>query len=92
MINMIGLKEMILITTIIILLLFGCTSNSETLSVFHLQSKLDQVPIECRANIYNCDDFATQKEAQEMLLLCGQDIHKLDRDKDGVACEWVCSD
>jgi len=69
------------------ILFFGCTTSNETLPAFHLQSKLDQIPIECRANIYNCDDFATQEEAQLMLKKCGEDVHKLDRDKDGRACE-----
>ncbi len=37
---------------------------------------------------YNCDDFKTQEEAQEILDDCGtNDVHALDRDKDGIACE-----
>lgn len=38
---------------------------------------------------YNCDDFDTQPEAQEILEDCGasSDVHALDRDNDGVACE-----
>ena len=44
-------------------------------------------PEECRQNTYNCADFRTQKEAQEMFEKCGRDIHRLDHDKDGVACE-----
>jgi len=71
------------------LLIFGCTSSSETAQAIQLQAKNEQTLFECFANIYNCDDFATQKEAQEMLELCGTDIHRLDKDKDGVACEGV---
>lgn len=45
----------------------------------------------CSANIYNCKDFATQKAAQEVYEAClaqaGKDVHDLDRDKDGKACE-----
>jgi len=44
----------------------------------------------CSFNFYNCSDFATHKEAQNVYEHCGgidNDIHKLDRDKDGLACE-----
>jgi hypothetical protein len=41
----------------------------------------------CAYNIYNCSEFNTQKEAQEMFELCKKDVHDLDRDNDGVACE-----
>jgi len=39
---------------------------------------------------YNCDDFATQEEAQRVYEKCaknGLDIHHLDGNKDGVACQ-----
>jgi hypothetical protein len=38
----------------------------------------------------NCDDFATQREAQQFFLSEGgpsQDPHGLDADHDGIACE-----
>lgn len=45
----------------------------------------------CDGNLYNCSDFATQCEAQACYEKClaetGQDIHQLDRDNDGIACE-----
>lgn len=44
----------------------------------------------CSYNAYNCSDFSTHAEAQEVFEYCGgvnNDIHVLDRDKDGVACE-----
>jgi micrococcal nuclease len=45
----------------------------------------------CSYNAYNCSDFTTQAEAQEVYEYCMQqvkkDIHGLDGDKDGVACE-----
>ncbi len=46
--------------------------------------------IECSSNVYNCKDFATQAEAQAVFEHCGgstNDIHRLDGDGDGVACE-----
>ena len=43
-----------------------------------------------KANDYNCDDFKTQPQAQaffEKVGGTGNDINRLDGDKDGVACE-----
>ena len=48
--------------------------------------------INCSANVYNCKDFATQAEAQAVFEYCGgsaNDIHRLDGDGDGVACEGL---
>ena len=36
---------------------------------------------------YNCDDFATQEEAQRIYEQCGTDVSRLDGDKDGIVCE-----
>ncbi|HUS60284.1 MAG TPA: thermonuclease family protein [Nevskiaceae bacterium] len=44
----------------------------------------------CSSNAYNCSDFATHIEAQAVFEKCGginNDIHRLDADKDGLACE-----
>ena len=44
----------------------------------------------CDYDAYNCSDFTTQKEAQKVYRKCLKsfgDVHDLDRDKDGVACE-----
>ena len=44
----------------------------------------------CSSNYYNCGDFKTHAEAQKVYEVCGgsnNDIHDLDRDNDGLACE-----
>jgi len=42
----------------------------------------------CISNYYNCGDFSTHTEAQAVFEACGPgDIHQLDRDEDGIACE-----
>lgn len=45
----------------------------------------------CEQNVYNCSDFKTQPEAQEVYDTCNRpenrDRHGLDRDGDGVACQ-----
>lgn len=46
--------------------------------------------INCSSNTYNCTDFKTHAEAQKVFEYCGgvnNDVHRLDQDKDGVACE-----
>ena len=47
----------------------------------------------CSSNIYNCDDFSTHNEAQDCYEYClsvkDYDIHWLDGDDDGLACEGL---
>jgi micrococcal nuclease len=46
--------------------------------------------LDCSSNKYNCTDFSTHSEAQAVFEACGgsgNDIHRLDSDGDGVACE-----
>lgn len=50
------------------------------------------VPVcNCSANVYDCKDFTTQAEAQACYGYCwqeaGEDVHHLDGDSDGRACE-----
>lgn len=48
--------------------------------------------ITCEKDTYNCSDFKTQAEAQAVFEYCGgvdNDIHNLDRDHDGIACEGL---
>ena len=45
---------------------------------------------DCSSNKYNCPDFKTRSEAQRVFEMCGgrdNDVHHLDKDKDGLACE-----
>jgi len=45
----------------------------------------------CWSNLYKCSDFATQSAAQQCFDYCWQqvgfDVHRLDGDDDGEACE-----
>lgn len=46
----------------------------------------------CTENIFDCDSFARQTEAQGCFDVCGgvtNDIHYLDTDRDGLACEML---
>jgi hypothetical protein len=40
------------------------------------------------ANDLNCSDFGTRERAQREYLKNATDIHRLDADNDGKACEW----
>jgi micrococcal nuclease len=46
---------------------------------------------DCSSNKYNCSDFTTHKDAQSLFECCldkvGYDVHRLDADNDGLACE-----
>ena len=47
---------------------------------------------DCSSNIYNCADFTSQKDAQDIFELCGgidNDVHRLDNDGDGIVCETL---
>ena len=50
-------------------------------------------PYVCARDAYNCSDFATQQEAQVVFDYCmeqvGTDVHRLDGNNDGVACETL---
>jgi|GEM_PF-1221787 len=46
----------------------------------------------CSHDAYNCKDFSSQEEAQRVFEYCGgvkNDVHHLDSDKDGIACEGL---
>jgi hypothetical protein len=49
-------------------------------------------PCDCSQDLYDCDDFPSDQLAQECYLYCldlgYKDIHDLDPDGDGQACEW----
>ena len=51
----------------------------------------DEETLHCQQDIYNCDNFEFQEEAQELFDLCVEaekgDIHGLDADNNGLACE-----
>ena len=80
-----------LITILFILLvLTGCVASQASESAV-LESKT-ATACSCRSDRYNCDDFKTRREAREKYKCCmqkvGYDVHNLDGDSDGIACEW----
>jgi hypothetical protein len=54
------------------------------------QYKINSPKVICGYNAYNCADFKTHAEAQKVFRECGaNDIHHLDGDDDGLACETL---
>lgn len=71
-------------------------SESETESTYPTKTQQTSTPsnsqYSCSANTYNCTDFTTHTEAQSAYEACGgpqSDIHRLDQDGDGIACEGL---
>jgi len=63
-------------------------SSSKTTTARSSQKLADPI---CTSDRYNCADLGAQGEAQRVYEFCfkkvKKDIHRLDGDKDGVACE-----
>ena len=79
-----------LITILFILLvLTGCVASQASESIV-LESKITTA-CSCRTDRYNCADFKTRRKAREKHECCmqkvGYDVHNLDGDSDGIACE-----
>lgn len=56
------------------------------------RASVDTSSYTCSTNTYNCSDFTTHAEAQAVFEQCGgasNDVHKLDANKDGEACETL---
>ena len=71
----------------------GLWANCQSTTEPEPEQESESSPAEdiiCSYNAYNCSDFSTHTEAQEVFEYCGgisNDIHRLDGDEDGVACE-----
>ena len=78
----------LIVTTLILLVVFQVKDKKTDSGDNELNES--EVPNDCASDMYNCGDFITQEQAQEMFELCGgttNDIHRLDNDGDGVVCE-----
>lgn len=77
-------KILIIAIIIFIILLIGI------LLIVFLAPQEKGSPCLCAGDSMNCDDFTTQAEAQECFEFCGgseRDVHRLDADGNGLACE-----
>jgi len=68
----------------------ACLEKNQTQSPIIENPPANASSIICSSNTYNCTDFKTHAEAQQVFNYCGgvnNDIHRLDSDGDGIACE-----
>jgi len=83
----IWLIVIILVIIIVLFLIYYFYVNSKI-----IESSFSQEPnYHCNEDYYDCSDFSSQAEAQKVFDACGEsnDIHQLDKDNDGVACEGL---
>jgi hypothetical protein len=82
--------ELIIITPLLLILITGCAASQPPEQII-AEPKINSV-CSCRADRYDCHDFKTRQEAREVYECCmkkvGYDVHKLDGDSDGIACEF----
>jgi len=85
-------KILIIILVLSLLIISGCSSYSSYTPSNYANEQTESSKYICSYNAYNCDDFNTQAKAQEVMNYCGgryKDIHYLDGDDDGIACETL---
>lgn len=83
-----------IIVLVVLLLIDLKTDKSDNeINDSDIQEQIDELfesHDDCTDDVYNCDDFTTQQDAQDTFELCGgtsNDVHRLDSDNDGVVCE-----
>ena len=81
------MKKQVIFALIVLIFISGCSNDVSITS-----SAVREIDEDCSFNIYNCEDFRTQQQAQAMFNKCGgvsNDVHYLDGDDDGLACETL---
>ena len=71
------------------LLLLAITSLTLATTASAQDDSSDSEPV-CSYDAYNCGDFDSYAQVMRVFNACDTDVHKLDRDKDGVPCESLC--
>lgn len=90
------LSMLIILSLFVVLFVYGnftsliTSKTSDSGESFSEVKPIVSLSYQCSDNFYNCNDFKTQEQAQKVYETCGnlpKDIHHLDADGDGVACE-----
>ena len=80
----------LIIILFIFLVLTGCATSQASIQA--IAEPKTKTVCSCRTDRYNCADFETRRKARELYECCikkvGYDVHNLDGDSDGIACEW----
>ena len=81
----------LIVISIPFLVLTGCAAGQVSEQTIPKPTKTKTV-CSCRSDRYNCADIETRRKAREKYECCmlkvGYDVHNLDGDSDGIACEW----
>ncbi|MCK5510350.1 excalibur calcium-binding domain-containing protein [Candidatus Parcubacteria bacterium] len=81
----------LIVIAIPFLVLTGCAAEQISEQTIPKPTKIKTV-CSCRSDRYNCADFKTRHKARELYECCikkvGYDVHNLDGDSDGIACEF----
>ena len=75
---------------LILISLGAISANAKTKVVAKKAPVVQKPSIICSYDAYNCSNFKTRAEAMKVFSQCGgikKDVHRLDADKDGIACE-----
>lgn len=85
-----------IILVIALIFKFKFDKSNNEINDSDIQEQIDELfgsQDNCLDDVYNCDDFTTQQDAQDTFELCGglegNDIHGLDSDNDGIVCEGL---
>ena len=80
------LMGLIILIGIVIVAILFLNRGGEEQQTPNTESKFD-----CSLDMYNCEDFDTQEQAQEAFDFCKSegDVYNLDLDDDGVVCEGL---
>lgn len=85
-----------IVLVIVLVFKFKFDKSNNEINDSDIQEQIDEMfesRDKCFGDIYNCNDFTTQQDAQDTFELCGglegNDIHRLDSDNDGVVCEGL---
>lgn len=77
------MRKILFLILFVFFLFIGCSASSDSSTTTKI--------CDCSGNIYNCANFAATSEAQTCYDYCVSqgkgDIHSLDADNDGLACE-----
>lgn len=86
-------RNIILVITLTLVVQSVQANNGHTIALplIYNQYASTPAPCDCSADLYNCAHFDIQQKAQQCYDHCWAlglgDIHRLDNDNDGIACE-----
>ena len=85
---LLGIGIGLLIAIIVFFILNPLSKVSDRADNLLNETQGQETTYDCSSDVYNCGNFTTRAEAQAVFDYCGPgDIHQLDADGNGEACE-----